>query len=152
MALDAGAIRVMAPGKLRNQPVALWAQVGAIDVQPSSVARVVINERTGTIVAGGDVRLSPVAIAQGGITISVRETARVSQPNPLSDGQTQAIPETDIEIEEKTPPPLTYVDGAASLADVAQALSTFGISPRELASILQALKAAGALRADVIIQ
>ncbi len=150
-AIDGGAVQVRAPRKLRGNPVGLLAKIGQIEVKPSSVARVVINERTGTIVAGGDVRLSPVAIAQGGITISVKETPEVVQPKELADGDTAVVDRTDVDTVEKTPA-LTYVDGAASLADLAQALSTFGVSPRELASILQALRAAGALRAELIIQ
>lgn len=151
-ALDGGAVAVKAPSALGNKPVELLAKVADVEVEPVAFARVVINERTGTIVAGGDVRLSPVAIAQGGITISVHETQTVSQPGAFSNGDTKVVDQTSVEANEKMPPALTYVNGAASLADVAQALSTFGVSPRELASILQALKAAGALRAEIIIQ
>jgi flagellar P-ring protein precursor FlgI len=151
-ALDGGAVLVRAPAALVTKPVELLAKVQDVEVEPVAFARVVINERTGTIVAGGDVRLSPVAIAQGGITISVKEAPAVSQPGAFSNGQTQVVDQSTVEADEKMPPALTYVNGAASLADVAQALSTFGVSPRELASILQALKAAGALRAEVIVQ
>jgi flagellar P-ring protein precursor FlgI len=151
-AVDGGAVDIKSPAELKDKPVELLAKVGEIDVEPSNEARVVINERTGTVVAGGDVRLWPVAIAQGGITISVKETPQVSQPGLLSGGTTKVVQNTDVQVEEKMPPTLTYVNGAASLADVAQALSTFGVSPRELASILQALKTAGALRAEVIVQ
>jgi flagellar P-ring protein FlgI len=150
--LDGGAIEIKAPSELKNKPVELISKLGDVDVEPGSLARVVLNERTGTIVAGGDVRLSPVAIAQGGITISVRESKEVSQPGILSKGTTAEVKRTDIETTEQKPPALTYVSGAASLAEVAQALSTFGVTPRELGSILQALKAAGALRAEVIVQ
>jgi flagellar P-ring protein precursor FlgI len=150
--LDGGSIEVKAPSELKNKPVELVSKLGDIDVEPGSLARVVLNERTGTIVAGGDVRLSPVAIAQGGITISVKESKEVSQPGILSRGTTAQVDRTDIEAAEQKPPALTYVNGAASLAEVAQALSTFGVTPRELGSILQALKAAGALRAEVIVQ
>ncbi len=150
--LDGGSIEIKAPSELKNKPVELVSKLGDIDVEPGSMARVVLNERTGTIVAGGDVRLSPVAIAQGGITISVKESKEVSQPGILSRGTTAEVKRTDIEASEQKPPALTYVNGAASLAEVAQALSTFGVTPRELGSILQALKAAGALRAEVIVQ
>ena len=150
--LDGGSIEIKAPSELKNKPVELISKLGDIDVEPGSMARVVLNERTGTIVAGGDVRLSPVAIAQGGITISVKESREVSQPGVLSRGTTAEVKRTDIEATEQKPPALTYVNGAASLAEVAQALSTFGVTPRELGSILQALKAAGALRAEVIVQ
>jgi flagellar P-ring protein FlgI len=151
-ALDGGSIEVKAPSELKNKPVELISKLGEVDVEPGSLARVVLNERTGTIVAGGDVRLSPVAIAQGGITISVKESKEVSQPGILSRGTTAEVKQTDIETTEQKPPALTYLNGAASLAEVAQALSTFGVTPRELGSILQALKAAGALRAEVIVQ
>jgi flagellar P-ring protein precursor FlgI len=151
-ALDGGTVEVKSSGDL-NKTVELITKIGDVDVDPGSLARVVINERTGTIVAGGDVRLSPVAIAQGGITISVKESKEVSQPGYFSRaGRTETVDKTEIETAEQKPPALTYVNGAASLAEVAQALSTFGVSPRELGSILQALKAAGALRAEVIVQ
>ncbi|HLV64322.1 MAG TPA: flagellar basal body P-ring protein FlgI [Polyangiaceae bacterium] len=151
-ALDGAAIEVRAPAELRGRPVALVSRLGELEVQPATPARVVINERTGTIVAGGDVRLAPVAIAQGGITIAIRESPAVSQPGVLSGGSTEVVPNTEIDVAEKTPPALTYLNGATTLADVAQALSTFGVTPRELASILSALKGAGALRAEVVIQ
>jgi flagellar P-ring protein precursor FlgI len=154
-ALDGGSIDIKAPSELKNKPVELISKLGDVDVEPGSMARVVINERTGTIVAGGDVRLSPVAIAQGGITISVKESKQVSQPNGgglVNAGNTAVVQQTDIEAVEQKPPALTYVNAAASLAEVAQALSTFGVTPRELGSILQALKASGALRAEIIVQ
>jgi len=152
-ALDGGTIVVNAPKGLAEKPVELIAKLSDVEVDPVQFARVVINERTGTVVAGGDVRLSPVAIAQGGITISVQETREVSQPGAFAAGQTREVRNTRVEAEEQKPPAaLTYVNGATTLADVAQALSTFGVTPRELASILQALKAAGALRAEIVVQ
>lgn len=131
--------------------VSLLATLTTVEVAPDTPARVIINERTGTVVAGGDVRLLPVAIAQGGITISVREQSQVSQPGALSGGNTAVVTQTDVEAKEPIPQ-VVYLDGAASLADVAKALSSFGVSPRELASILQALRSAGALRAEIIVQ
>ena len=131
--------------------VSLLATLTTVEVAPDTAARVIINERTGTVVAGGDVRLLPVAIAQGGITINVRERAEVSQPGPFSNGKTEVVTQTDIDAQEPRPE-VVYLQGAASLADVAKALSSFGVSPRELASILQALRSAGALRAEIIVQ
>jgi len=150
-ALDGGAVEVKAPSELKDKPVELLSKLGDVDVDPVTSARVVINERTGTIVAGGDVHLSPVAIAQGGITISIQETQHVVQPNALAAGQTATVQNSNVEANEKAPS-LTYMKGAATLADVAQSLSTLGVSPRELGSILQALKSAGALRAEIIVQ
>lgn len=151
-ALDAGVIELKAPKDWAKREVALIAKIGELEVAPSTNAKVIINERTGTIVAGGDVRLLPVAISQGGITISVSEQAEASQPNVLAGGDTKVVDRSTVEVQEGTPPALKYIDGAATLADVAQALSTFGVAPRELASILQALKSAGALRAEVVVQ
>jgi flagellar P-ring protein FlgI len=131
--------------------VAMLATLTTVEVAPDVAARVIINERTGTVVAGGDVRLLPVAVAQGGITIAVRETAAVSQPGVLSSGTTAVVTQTDVTAEEPRPE-MRYLEGAASLADVAKALTSFGLSSRELASILQALKSAGALRAEIIVQ
>ncbi|MET0792547.1 MAG: flagellar basal body P-ring protein FlgI [Polyangiaceae bacterium] len=150
-ALDGGSVEIKAPNDLKGKSVELLSKLGDIDVDPVTSARVVINERTGTIVAGGDVHLSPVAIAQGGITISIQETQQAVQPNAFAAGQTATVQNSNVEANEKGPA-LTYVKGAATLADVAQSLSTLGVSPRELASILQALKGAGALRAEIIVQ
>jgi flagellar P-ring protein precursor FlgI len=151
LALDGGAVQVTLPQGLAEHPVGVLAKLSGVEVNPEAVARVVINERTGTVVAGGDVRLLPVAIAQGGITISVKETKQVSQPGVLSGGKTAVTTDSEVGAEEKVPQ-MAYLDGATSLADVAQALSTFGVSPRDLASILQALKSAGALRAEIVVQ
>jgi flagellar P-ring protein FlgI len=151
LALDGGAVQVTLPKDAEEQPVSVLAKLSGVDVTPEAVARVVINERTGTVVAGGDVRLLPVAIAQGGITISVKETKQVSQPGVLSGGKTAVTTDSEVAADEKVPQ-MAYLDGATSLADVAQALSTFGVSPRDLASILQALKQAGALRAEIVVQ
>ncbi|HSU41041.1 MAG TPA: flagellar basal body P-ring protein FlgI [Polyangiaceae bacterium] len=152
-ALDGGAIEVKPPSSFKDRWVELIAHVGELDVDPVQNARVVINERTGTIVVGGEVRLSPVAIAQGGITITVHEQKDVSQPEAFSQrGKTAIVNNSDVSAEEKPSNGLAYVEGATTLADVAKALSMLGVSPRDLASILQALKAAGALRAEVVVQ
>jgi len=153
-ASDSGAVRVKLPAAFKGKAVEALAKIEQIDVQPVNAARVVINERTGTIVAGGDVRLAPVAIAQGGITIVIKETPHASQPTPFSrGGSTTVVPQSEVTpIEGGGAPTLTYLDAAASLADVAHALSTLGVTPRELASILQALKSAGALSAEIVMQ
>ena len=96
MPLDAGAVRVKLPAAMKERPVELMAKIADLDIVTSTAARVVINERTGTIVAGGDVRLAPVAIAQGGITIVIKESPAVSQPPAFSNGQTKVVPRTDI--------------------------------------------------------
>jgi flagellar P-ring protein precursor FlgI len=151
-ALDGGAVEVKPPSAYKDRWVELIAHVGELELKPTENARVVINERTGTIVVGGEVNLSPVAIAQGGITITVKEAKDVSQPGVLSNGSTAVVNHSEVQADEQPPNGVAYVEGATTLADVAKALSAFGVTPRELASILQALKAAGALRAEVIVQ
>src|SRR5262249_4715817 len=101
VAKDSGSIEVKAPSDLKDKPVELVSKLGDIDVDPVASARVVINERTGTIVAGGDVHLSPVAIAQGGITISIQENRQVVQPNALAAGQTQTVQNSQVQATEK---------------------------------------------------
>jgi flagellar P-ring protein precursor FlgI len=149
---DGGSVLVHVPAEYNDKIVELIASLEEIDVTPVRRARVVINERTGTIVAGGDVRLSPAAVVHGGLTIVVKETPAVSQPTaPFGKGTTVVVPQTDISTNEgdKT---VTYVPAQPSLADVASALGSLGLSPRELASVLEALRAAGALEAEVVVQ
>ena len=155
--LDGGAVRVAVPEAMKERPVDLLARLVEVDVTPAAAAPLVIIERTGTIVAGGDVRLSPVAISHGSLSIVVKETPVVSQPGAFAQQATsQVVERTDIQAQEgsnpEQPPPMTYLAGAATLADVAKALTTLGVTPRELAAILQALRGAGALRAEVIVQ
>jgi flagellar P-ring protein precursor FlgI len=115
-------------------------------------ARVVVNERTGTIVAGGDVRLAPSAIVHGALTIIVKEVQTPSQPTaPFGSGSTVVTPKSDVLTHEPNKP-VVYLARAASLADVASALSALGLSTRELTSVLQAMRAAGALEAELVVQ
>lgn len=151
-AVDGGAVKVKLPDEFKENPVPLLARLAEIEVTPHLPARVVVSERTGTIVAGGDVRLSPVAVAQGGLSISIYEQYNVSQANPFADsGRTVVRPQSDVSGSEREVP-LRYIEGGATLKDVASVLGAMGVTPRELASILQALKTAGALRAEVIVQ
>lgn len=151
-AVDGGAVTVKLADEFKENPVPLLARLAEVEIVPHLPARVVVSERTGTIVAGGDVRLSPVAIAQGELNISIYEQFDVSQPNPFTEsGRTTVRPRSDISTDEREVP-LQYIEGGATLKDVASVLGAMGVTPRELASILQALKTAGALRAEVVIQ
>lgn len=152
-ALDGGAIRITVPDEFKENPVPLVARLSDVQVDPNQPARVVINERTGTVVAGGDVRLAPAAVAQGGVSVAILEQFDVSQPNPFAyrTGETRVTPRTDVSADEREGR-LRFVDGAATLSDVATALSALGVTPRELSSVLQALRTAGALRAELVIQ
>jgi flagellar P-ring protein precursor FlgI len=101
---------------------------------------------------GADVRISPVAIAQGGLTISVTEAPIASQPNPFSDGQTTVLPRTSISVDDGGGASLATIGGSASLKELVAGLNTLGVSPRDLVGILQALRTAGALQADIEVQ
>jgi len=151
-ALDGGSVRVKIPEEFGARIVELMAQLEEVEVTPVRRARVVINERTGTIVAGGDVRLSPVAVMHGSLTIVIKETPQVSQPTaPFGKGSTAVVPRSEIKTSEAGRA-MAFVPPAPTLADVASALSTLGLAPRELAGVLQALRAAGALEAEMVVQ
>jgi flagellar P-ring protein precursor FlgI len=146
---DAGAVLVRAPAD--GNLVGFLAALEDLEVVPLRRARVVLNERTGTLVAGGDVRLAPAVVVHGGLTVVVRETPTVSQPAALGAGTTTVVPNSDVTAEE----PLrtaTLIPAAPTLADVARTLNRLGLSPRELGSVLEALRAAGALEAELVVQ
>lgn len=151
-ASDGGSVKVKVPDGYENKTVELMAALEDLEVQTVRRARVVVNERTGTIVAGGDVRLSPVAVVHGSLTIVVKETPVASQPTAaFGKGSTAVLQRTEIHASEGNKN-LAYVPTAPTLADVATALGTLGLSPRELAGVLQALRAAGALEAEMVVQ
>lgn len=147
-ATDGGSVKVKVPEEFKENPVALLAKIEDLEVTPVRKSRIVISERNGTIIAGGDVRLAPVAIVHGSLTIVVRETPTVSQPIL---GQGTKVEASEVTAKEKVSQ-VQFVEGAASLADVADALGALGLSARELASVLSAMKTAGALEAEVVIE
>lgn len=151
-AVNAGLIHVSVPARFRrSDSLAVFiAQIQDIRVVPDVPARVVVNERTGTIVAGEHVTLSSVAISHGNLTISIKETETTSQPGAFSSGETRTEKSTDI-VTEEPKPGLYVVDDAATLAEVARALNLLGVSPRDMIAIFQALKQAGALQAELVI-
>lgn len=130
----------------------LVSQIENLSVEVDQPARIVINEASGTVVMGTDVRISPVAIAQGGLTISVSETPIVSQPAPLSGGETTVVPRTQIAVDDGGGASLAMVGGGASLQSLVSGLNALGVSPRDLITILQAIKTAGALQAEIEVQ
>ncbi|MBI5509026.1 MAG: flagellar basal body P-ring protein FlgI [Deltaproteobacteria bacterium] len=151
IARDAGTVVVRVPDAYRNRVPALMAELEGLEVSPDTRTRVVINERTGTVVLGDGVRLLPVAIAHGGLTLEVQEALIPSQPAPFGRGRTVVVPSTRVQARE-TAGLLKEVTPSASLSDVVRALNALGVSPRDLVAILQALKASGALRAELEIQ
>ncbi len=149
---DGGAVRVTLPAAFAQRPVELIAQLEELEVATVRRARVVVNERTGTVVAGGDVRLSPAAVVHGGLTIVVKEAPQVSQPGaPFGQGTTKVVPRSDIQTSEGDKN-VRYMQPSPTLADVAAALGALGLSPRELTSVLQALRSAGVLEAELVVQ
>jgi len=150
-AIDPGTIRVALDPQGALDPIMLIAQLEALPVIPDATARVVVNERTGTVVVNGEVRVAPVAIAHGGITVRIQTTYEVSQPPPLSQGQTQIVPQTQVDAQEQ-PARMVYFKEGASVESLVKALNALGVSPRDLIAILQALKSAGALHAEVEVQ
>jgi len=148
-AVDGGGVRVLVPDLLRrNGVVEFVARLTDLRVTPPTIARVVVNERTGTIVAGESVRISKVAIAHGNLTVTVAESPQVSQPAPLAQGQTTVVPRTAVEVEESGPS-LAVVEGGATIGELSAALNALGATPRDLITIFEALRRAGALHADL---
>ena len=131
--------------------VSFVTDVEDLDVNPEAPAKVVIDEVSGVVVMGADVRISQVAIAQGNLTISVQETPQVSQPTPFSQGTTQITPNSKVKVDEEKGKKLLVVGGGASLASLVQGLNALGVTPRDMISILQAIKASGALQADISV-
>lgn len=131
-------------------PARFIAEVGELPVEADVPARVVIDERTGTIVIGKDVQISTVAVAHGNLTVRVTEMPRVSQPNPFSRGETVVTPDTQIDVEQKGAN-LAIVRGT-NLQTLVAGLNRIGLKPQGIIAILQAIKSAGALQADLVVQ
>lgn len=150
-ATDSRTIQVRIPDGYQSNLVSLMARIEGIDIAPDTYAKVVINERTGTIVMGHNVRISTVAISQGNLHIQVRSTPVISQPQPFSAGQTVVAEQQDVSVAESQGE-VTLVDSGTSIGDLVRALNAIGVTPRDLVAILQAIKASGALQASLSIQ
>jgi len=148
--IDPGTVLVNLPDGYDGSMIDVMTDVEQLRVEPDQTARVVIDENTGVIVIGQDVRISTVAVAQGNLTIRVTETPQVSQPSPFSEtGETVVVPRTEITVEEDTDRKLAVVDDGVSLQELVNGLNALGVGPRDMISILQAIKAAGALQAEI---
>jgi len=148
--LDASSIVVSAP-RDSNQKVAYMSLLEGIRVeQGEEAAKVVINSRTGTIVVGQYVEVSPVAVTHGSLTVTITETNQVSQPNALADGTTVVVPETDIEVTQETNRMFAF-DSITTLEEIVRAVNEVGAAPGDMMAILEALKQAGALQAELIV-
>ncbi|HEY5337819.1 MAG TPA: flagellar basal body P-ring protein FlgI, partial [Rhizomicrobium sp.] len=147
---DPATVKLIVPPAYPNGVVGLLADVEQLKVNPDEPAKVVIDEDSGVIVMGSDVRISTVAIAQGNLTIRVTETPEVSQPSPFSHtGDTKVVPRTNIQVDDGHGNKMTVLNDGVSLQKLVDGLNALGVGPRDIISILQAIKAAGALQADI---
>ncbi|MEQ9243154.1 flagellar basal body P-ring protein FlgI [Roseovarius indicus] len=150
--LDSGTVRVdIAATRSRSTAHAI-RNVENLLVEPERKARVVVDQRSGTIVMGEDVRISRVAVSQGNLTLRVEELPYVSQPNPFSDGETVVVPRTQADLQEEPGIGLAEVPEGTSLSQVIAGLNALGVSPRDMIDILKSIKAAGALHAEFVVR
>ena len=149
--LDSGTIEVKVPEKYYGNVVNMVTMIEGLGVTPDTVSKVVINERTGTVIMGENVRISTIAIAHGNLSIEIKQDQQVSQPLPFSrTGRTVVTPESDVMVQEGNNP-IFLMQSGVSIGEVVKALNALGVTPRDLIAIFQALKAAGALQADLEI-
>ncbi|WP_051553527.1 flagellar basal body P-ring protein FlgI [Desulfobulbus elongatus] len=148
--VDPGTVRVMKPARFRGDTVTFISDLEGIDVAPDGPAKIVVNERTGTIVMGQDVRIATVAVSHGNLNLVITESAEVSQPNPLAPGTTTVVPTTTIRATEDAGN-LVVMPMGVNLGEIARALNAIGATPRDLIAIFQAIKAAGALQGELVI-
>ena len=152
IALDTTTVRVRMPDEFENNPVEFISRVESVEVESDAPARIVINERTGTIVATSRIRISACAVSHGNLTISIASTLNVSQPNPLSQGgQTTVTPSTDTKVKEDKGA-MVVIPELPTIEKVASALNSLGVTPRDMMSMFQAMKEAGALQAELVIR
>ncbi|HEC90478.1 MAG TPA: flagellar biosynthesis protein FlgA, partial [Alphaproteobacteria bacterium] len=143
-------ITLKVPGDYKNNVVNLLTDIEQLRVEPDQIARVIIDEQSGVIVIGKDVRISTVAIAQGNLTIRVTETPQVSQPGPFSQtGTTTTVNRTAVNVQEDSDKRLTVLNEGVTLQEMVDGLNALGIGPRDMITILQAIKAAGAMQSDL---
>ncbi|MHB9035450.1 MAG: flagellar basal body P-ring protein FlgI [Armatimonadota bacterium] len=146
-ALDGNVVAVTPPVEYKSNPVPLIAMLEAVEVTTDTTAKVIVNERTGTIIIGGQVHVLPVAVSHGALTVKISTDVAVSQPKPLSNGSTVVAQDKNLDVSEP-PSHLVEIDGS-SIEELVRALNTLKVTPRDLISILQAIKEAGALQAQL---
>ena len=147
-ATDPAAVEVKIPAAFKGKTVALMTAIEAIEVESDQRARIVVSERTGTVVAGDRVRIHAVAVAHGGLSISIKNNPLISQPGPLSRGRTAQANQATVDAKEKEKP-VVALPATTTVEELVKALNLIGASPRDLIAILQAMKAAGAIDADL---
>lgn len=150
---DSGTVilNMNATGKQANNALML-AEVENLPISPDTAAKVVVDQRSGTIVMGSDVRISTVAVSQGSLTVKVLETPIISQPAPFGGGDTVVAPETSVSIDEDTEKKITVLREGPTLSDLVAGLNALGVGPRDMIDILSAIKTAGALHAEFVVR
>jgi flagellar P-ring protein precursor FlgI len=151
--MSPGFITVRIPEGFRSNPVAFVSALESIEIAPDQPARIVVNERTGTVIISRDVRIAPVAVAHAGLHITVKTEQRVSQPNPFGRGDTRVVPDTQVTVKEPEARQLVSLPGGAGVAlnEIVQALNILGVTPRDLIAVFEALREAGALQAELVV-
>lgn len=149
--LDAGTVLLDLLRIENGSPAHVLSRVENIAVEPETRARVVVDQRSGTIVMGQDVRISRVAVAQGNLTLRVEESAMVVQPNPFAEGETIVVPQTAIDMQAEPGTGLAEVSGSTSLSEVVAGLNALGVAPHDMINILKSINAAGALHAEFVV-
>jgi flagellar P-ring protein precursor FlgI len=150
-ATDPATVALTVPPFYQGRLAALLTEIEQLRVDPDQPARVLVDEQSGIIVMGQNVRISQVALAQGNLTVRVTELPQVSQPNPLAEGDTVVVPRTRVEVDEGSGRRMVVLEEGVSLQDLVAGLNALGVGPRDLISILQAIKAAGALQAEIVV-
>jgi len=148
-----GVVLVKVPEEFAGDPVGFVASLESVEIAPDSPARIVVNERTGTVVIDKNVRIAPVAVAHAGLHITIKTEQKVSQPNPFGRGQTVTVPDTTVTIKEPENRQLIELPGGTgvSLSEVVQALNSLGVTPRDLIAVFEAMRQAGALQAELVV-
>jgi len=150
--LDSGTVMLHIPATKARSVAHALGRIENIEVEPERKARVVVDQRSGTIVMGDDVRISRVAVSQGNLTLRVQDEPLVVQPNPFAEGQTVVVPRTRAAIEEEPGIGLAEIPSGTSLSEVISGLNALGVSPRDMIDILKSIKAAGALHAEFVVR
>ncbi len=149
---DPATVELRVPRGYEDNVVGLLTDIEQLRIEPDQLAKIVIDEQSGTIVMGENVRISTVAIAQGSLTIRITETPQVSQPGPFAQaGTTQTVGRSDVQIDEGADKKFSVVQTGVTLQELVNGLNVLGIGPRDLITILQAIKAAGALQAEIVV-
>jgi len=151
-AVDPATVRLPVPRRYDGRIAALLTEIEQLRVRPDNPARIVIDESAGIIVIGENVRIDRVAVAQGNLTVRITETPEVVQPEPFGRGETAELPRTQIEIDDGADQKLAVLDTGVTLDDLVAGLNALGVGPRDMISIIQAIKAAGALQAEIEVR